>query len=133
MAIRRMPSSGGRSNNINIFMEISELPDEYREEMEAVLETAHAIHGDAYIQHVKFCLNLKSMLGMFIQNTSLDEHVDHDQFKDMTSTLCAQMTGSHADALDLTKEQSAEVLKTSDTITSIMRMFEDKLNKKGRH
>jgi len=104
------------------------VPDKYKDELDAILDNARFIHGDNFVKHVKFLMNMDSMLSMITQNTTLDEGCTPQQMSEVISNVVTQLVGSHAEALGLKFEQEEPAEKTMEALKSIVDSFERDLN-----
>jgi len=111
------------------YFEASKIPKKYSDELDAVFENVKAIHGAKFVQHVKFLLNFKSLVGMMIQNTHIREDVDEDRFREAVENIMVQLTASHAAALDVDDDHMKAAMNTIKALDNVVESLQDEINK----
>lgn len=96
-----------------------DVPPKYKEELEAIMTNVEKIHGPLFVQHLKFSLNLKTLLEMVGNSMDVREGVNRKQLENIMGIICTQLNGSHADACHLDGKEQVAVVKTMDTIDSL--------------
>ena len=127
MAMRRT----FRSTNTEYFDQAN-IPKKFREELDAVLENVEAIHGPRFAQHVKFVINIKSLLGIIIMNSKRNEDVEEENFKEVLTDITTQLAGSHGDACGLNQEQIKEAFNTTNAIDGIVEHLRNEMMEQRR-
>lgn len=113
-----------------MYMGIDSVPKDYKSELDAIMQTAVAIHGKKFGEHVKFLVNLKSLLGALLTNTNFKDNVDEEFMKDVMVNISTQLSGSHAELAGLTVEQQKAAFKTVDALDSVVGILETSMEKK---
>ena len=106
------------------YMNVKDVPGEYRKELDAIMDTVETIHGERgkpITQHSKFLINMKSLMGLMVTNADLKEEVDEDKFKKVLVTIATQLASSHSDALKLTDEEEIAAMNASSAVDNIVR------------
>lgn len=115
-----------------MFLEVQNVNPKFREELDSIIENVGAIHGERFVQHVKFHMNLNALIGLMITNTTLNSDCTQESMANLMSHIVSQLAGAHAQALGLdTKEETVAVLNTVHTLQSVIKEVEKAINKKG--
>jgi hypothetical protein len=113
------------------FETVDSIPEKWQGEMKAVLETARSIHGDKFVNHVKFLLNLDTLISLMVNNTTLNAGITKNQITHGLTELGTQLAGSHAMLSNLNEQLQIEAMNVQSTVDSIVKQYEAEINKKG--
>jgi dihydrodipicolinate synthase/N-acetylneuraminate lyase len=114
----------GMSKNI-------EMPEDIKQEVFNVMQTAEKIKGENFTNFVKFLMNMNGLLSMFTENFSPDDHIrEHpnadkiiDQLQDMISHVASTLSSMYGDAMGMSDEDTKEAIKTANTMQGIVQEF----------
>lgn len=126
--MKRKPIEIGNS----VYMDQRNVPAKYREELDAIVDNVRAIHGENFVQHVKFVMNIKSLIGLIVANTTLNDGIEEHQMQEILSDLTSNLAASHADARGLDEEDSRAVFRTVDAMDSIVKTLTEETNAERR-
>ena len=121
------PERTGRTEYYNA----DDVPEKYKKELEAIIANVRAIHGNKFVQHVKFLQNMKSLLGLLLSNLSPNPGVEMPKLREMITHISAQLSASHAQACGLSNELDHAAFKTSDALDAIIDVMAKERNKRG--
>jgi hypothetical protein len=115
-----------------------EMPDDIKQEVFAVMETAEKIKGENFTNFVKFLMNVSGLLAMIGENFSPDEHIrEHPnaekiigQLEDMISHVASTITSMYGDAMGMSDEDTKEAIRTADTMQGIVQEFARRMKNK---
>jgi hypothetical protein len=114
------------------FVDTLEIPEMYREELEAVLETLEAIHGKGAVAVAKFMMNITSMLDMIVQNTTLDEGCQEEDMREMINKILNSLLHQYGQALKVKKVQMEAAVNTVATLKNLVQTYEKEVNAAAR-
>jgi len=126
--MKRKPIEIGKS----IYMDQRNVPQKYKEELDAIIDNVRAIHGENFVQHVKFVMNIKSLIGIIVANTTLNDGVEEEKMQEILSDLTSNLAASHADARGLDEDDSRAVFRTVDTMDGIVKTLTEEKNVERR-
>jgi hypothetical protein len=114
-----------------------EMPEDIKQEVFAVMETAEKIKGEDFTDFVKFIMNMTGLLSMFMENFRPEDRILERpnsakvirQLHEMISNVSSTLTSMYADAKGLSEEDINEALKTASTMNNIVDEFARRVNK----
>jgi len=115
-----------------VYMDQRNVPEKYKEELDAIIENVQAIHGANFVHHVKFVMNIKSLIGIIVANTTLNDGVKEQQIHEILTELTSNLAASHADARGLDEDDSRAVIKTAEAMDSIVQALTNETNAERR-
>jgi hypothetical protein len=113
----------GNNTQINI-------PKDIERELDSVLETAIAVKGKPFGEHVKFLMNTQSLLSLVITSTTIRPEVNEDSLKDAICHVASVITRMHADAVGIDPDDFHEATKTAEALRSLIDECERRINDK---
>jgi len=115
-----------------VYMDQQSVPQKYRDELDAVIDNVRAIHGENFVHHVKFVMNIKSLIGLVVTNTTLKDGVEEELMQDILMELTSSLAAAHADARGLDEDDSRAALKTVEAMDGIVKTLTEEKNAERR-
>ena len=105
------------------------VPEKYKKELDLVMDNVKVIHGPLFAQHVKFMLNMDSLLGIMITNMSVNDDCDEDELRQIIVHISVQLAASHFEALGIDEDDESAIYKTVNTLRGIVATMQKERNK----